>query len=101
MPGRAHAQFPFQSVVQITNCNAGHFFDTPSEIIEINVITALMQVKLTQCGDSPPFRLFGFRSSWRHNACEPEGEGTMTTETYRKGVEIRRQLRGDVDFAAN
>ena len=23
------------------------------------------------------------------------------TETYRKGVEIRRQLRGDVDFAAN
>jgi len=25
----------------------------------------------------------------------------MTTETYRKGVEIRRRLRGDVDFAAN
>src|ERR1043166_1782004 len=23
------------------------------------------------------------------------------SETYRKGVEIRRQLRGDVDFAAN
>jgi 4-carboxymuconolactone decarboxylase len=50
-----------------------------------------------------PWPRYGFPRIMAAQArLQTAGEGTMTeSETYRKGVEIRRQLRGEVDFARN